>query len=84
MVTPGDRGPAREHFSVLKYLIDELYAHDENGVYTDTFPDIGALRDAARISIEAAGAVRMVAATQTFAVCLRTVLWLILFRATRT
>ncbi len=61
MVTPGDRGPAREHFSVLKYLIDELYAHDENGVYTDTFPDIGALRDAARISIEAAGAVRMVA-----------------------
>jgi hypothetical protein len=59
VVTPGQRGPDRESFYVLKYLIDELYAHDSSGVYTDTFPDIGALRDAARISIEAAGAVRM-------------------------
>lgn len=59
VVTPGERGPDRERFTVLKHLIDELYAHDEGGVYDDTFPDIGALRDAARISIEAAGAVRL-------------------------
>lgn len=58
-VTPGLRGPDREQFVVLKYLIDELYAHDEHGVYDDSFPDIGALRDAARIAIEAAGAVRL-------------------------
>ncbi|WP_448208603.1 DNA double-strand break repair nuclease NurA [Azospirillum sp. sgz302134] len=60
VVTPGERGPSRERFIVLKQLIDELYAHVEGGVYEDTFPDVGALRDAARISIEAAGAVRMV------------------------
>ncbi|MEW6595308.1 MAG: DNA double-strand break repair nuclease NurA [Thermodesulfobacteriota bacterium] len=59
VVTPGMRGTDREQFTVLKCLIDELYAHAEGGVYSDTFPDIGALRDAARISIETAGAVRM-------------------------
>jgi hypothetical protein len=59
VVTPGNKGPERESFTVLKYLIDELYAHSEAGVYSDSFPDIGALRDAARISIEAAGAVRL-------------------------
>lgn len=58
-VIPGDRSPAREKFTVLKYLIDELYASGEDGVYEETFPDISALRDAARISIEAAGAVKM-------------------------
>jgi len=58
-VVPGAQGTDRESFIVLKHLIDELYAHDESGVYDDTFPDIGALRDAARISIEAAGAVRL-------------------------
>lgn len=63
VVTPGERGPSRERFIVLKQLIDELYAHAEGGVYEDTFPDVGALRDAARISIEAAGAVRMVGET---------------------
>jgi hypothetical protein len=61
VVTPGDRSPAREEFTVLKCLIDELYAHEDGGVYSDSFPDIGALRDAARIGIEAAGAVRMLA-----------------------
>ena len=61
VVTPGIRGEARERFTMLKYLIDELYSHAEGGVYEDTFPDIGALRDAARITIESAGAVRMVA-----------------------
>jgi hypothetical protein len=58
-VVPGETGPNRESFIVLKQLIDELYAHDEGGVYSDSFPDIGALRDAARISIEAAGAVKL-------------------------
>ncbi len=59
VVTPGVRDESREHFTMLKYLIDELYSHGEGGVYEDSFPDIGALRDAARIVIESAGAVRM-------------------------
>jgi len=59
LVTPGDRTPGREQFTMLKHLIDDLYAHAEGGVYDDVFPDIGALRDAARISIEAAGVVQM-------------------------
>lgn len=59
VVRPGDRSPQREHFIMLKHLIDELYAPPDGGVYNDSFPDIGALRDAARISIEAAGAVRI-------------------------
>lgn len=58
-VIPGQAGPDRESFVVLKQLIDELYAHSEGGVYSDSFPDIGALRDAARISVEAAGAVKL-------------------------
>ncbi|MDR2489002.1 MAG: DNA double-strand break repair nuclease NurA [Desulfovibrio sp.] len=58
-VIPGDYSPGREKFTILKYLIDELYASGEDGVYKETFPDISALRDAARISIEAAGAVKM-------------------------
>lgn len=60
VVTPGDTSPAREQFTMLKYLIDELYAGDATGVFRDSFPDIGALRDAARISIETAGAVQLV------------------------
>lgn len=59
LVTPGEIGPEREQFTMLKHLIDELYAHADGGVYDDSFPDIGALRDAARISIEAAGAVQL-------------------------
>jgi len=59
IVTPGVHGPDRERFIVLKHLIDELYAYDDQGVYEETFPDISALRDAARISIEAAGAVHL-------------------------
>ena len=58
-VVPGTLGPQRESFVVLKQLIDELYSHEEGGVYSDSFPDIGALRDAARISVEAAGAVKL-------------------------
>jgi hypothetical protein len=60
VVTPGKTGATRERFTVLKHLIDELYAHAEGGVYESSFPDIGALRDAARISVETAGAVRMI------------------------
>lgn len=59
LVRPGDKSPAREQFTMLKYLIDDLYAYAEGGVYGDIFPDMGALRDAARISIEAAGVVQM-------------------------
>jgi hypothetical protein len=59
IVTPGQTGPDREQFTMLKHLIDELYAHADGGVYDSSFPDTGALRDAARISVEAAGAVRM-------------------------
>ena len=60
-VTPGVAGETREHFTHLKFLIDELYSYDEeNGVFSDSFPDVGALRDAARISVEAGGAVQLV------------------------
>lgn len=59
IVTPGDRSDEREQFITLKKLIAELYADPDGSVYSGSFPDPGALRDAARISIEAAGAVRM-------------------------
>ncbi len=58
-VVPGDHSSEREKFTVLKCLIDELYASGDEGVFLDCFPDLGALRDAARISIEAAGAVHL-------------------------
>ena len=60
-VIPGHHGSDREEFTFLKHLIDELYTDEHGGVYDDSFPDTGALRDAARISIEAAGGVRMLA-----------------------
>lgn len=59
LVTPGDSTPQRETFLVLKKLISELYAGAEGGVYDGSFPDYSALRDAARISIEAAGGVHI-------------------------
>lgn len=58
-VIPGNYGPDREAFTTLKLLISELYAAEDGSVYKGSFPDISALRDAARISIEAAGSVRM-------------------------
>lgn len=58
-VVPGDHSPEREKFTVLKCLIDELYTSGDEGVFSDSFPDLGALRDAARISIEAGGAVNL-------------------------
>ncbi len=60
VVRPGDYSADRERFIMLKRLIDELYSPPDGGVYDDSFPDLGALRDAARISIEAAGAVRVI------------------------
>lgn len=59
IVTPGDRSEARERFVMVKHLIDELYVAPAGGIYTTLFPDSGALRDAARISVESAGAVHI-------------------------
>lgn len=59
IVTPGETGESREHFTMLKHLVDELYSDEAGGAYDDSFPDVSALRDAARISIEAAGGVQM-------------------------
>jgi hypothetical protein len=60
-VTPGIHDETREQFTHLKFLIDELYTYDDgNSVFSDSFPDVGALRDAARISVEAGGAVQLV------------------------
>jgi hypothetical protein len=59
IVRPGDTTPERERFIVVKKLINELYTSSDGGMYDGRFPDIGALRDASRISIEAAGAVRL-------------------------
>lgn len=59
IVKPGDRSPERERFITLKKMINELYTYDDGGVYINSFPDVSALRDAARISIEAAGAVKI-------------------------
>ena len=59
VVVPGDISDEREEFVMLKQLIDDLFEHEDGGVYEALFPDYGALRDAARITIEAAGAVRL-------------------------
>lgn len=60
IVRPGNTTPEREQFIELKRLISELYASADGGVYDGHFPEVSALRDAARISIEAAGAVKLV------------------------
>lgn len=60
IVRPGDRSEQRESFIPLKMLISELYMSPDGSVYDGSFPDLGALRDAARISIEAAGGARLV------------------------
>jgi hypothetical protein len=60
IVTPGLSGEEREQFVMVKHLIDELYVPPPGGgIYAGLFPDMGALRDAARISVEAAGAVHI-------------------------
>lgn len=60
-VIPGDHTVDREDFRMMNCLINELYTNgDENqGVFSESFPDPDALRDAARISIEAAGVVQL-------------------------
>jgi hypothetical protein len=61
IVTPGRSDGEREQFVMVKHLIDELYFRPpDTGVYGAIFPDLGALRDAARICVEAAGAVQIV------------------------
>lgn len=61
IVRPGVTGDDREQFIMVKHLIDELYTPvPGNGIYAGMFPDPGALRDAARISVEAAGGVQIV------------------------
>jgi hypothetical protein len=60
IVKPGMSGDERERFVMVKHLIDELFVPPPGGaVYTGLFPDPGALRDAARISVECAGAVHI-------------------------
>lgn len=59
IVEPGRIDDEREQFVMAKHLIDELYSPPQRGVYEGLFPDPGALRDAARISVETAGAVRL-------------------------
>lgn len=59
VVTPGDHSGQREKFITLKKLISELYAAPASSIYDGAFPDPGALRDAARISVEAAGGVQV-------------------------
>lgn len=60
VVTPGRTGTDREQFIMVKHLIDELYSPvPDNGVFAGLFPDPGPLRDAARISVEAAGGVQV-------------------------
>lgn len=57
IVRPGNETPAREQMAMENHLVDELYRRN-GGVFVDQYSDVGALRDAARISLEAAGAVR--------------------------
>lgn len=54
LVRPGTRGPEREDFKTVLQLVDETYA-----VFKGGFPDSGALRDAARISIETAAGLQI-------------------------
>ncbi len=61
IVRPGITGDDREQFIMVKHLIDELYSPvPGSGIFASMFPDPGALRDAARISVEAAGGVQIV------------------------
>ena len=54
LVRPGDRTKDREKFLVVRQLVDEIYE-----IFNGAFPDTGALRDAARISLEAAAALQV-------------------------
>lgn len=57
VVVPGQSDSERESFRVEKQLVDELFeTNPGTGIFDDAFDDVGKLRDAARISLEAAGA----------------------------
>lgn len=60
MVRPGQRDGERETFSIRPQLVDELFATSGRGIFNGLYPDMGAVRDAARMATEAAGAVEVV------------------------
>jgi hypothetical protein len=62
LVRPGHRGDNRESFRISPQLVDELFEASGRGVFNGLYPDIGAVRDAARMATEAAGAVNVVEA----------------------
>jgi hypothetical protein len=59
VVTPGGETAGREELRMERQLVDELYATPPRGVFARPFPDHGALRDAARMSLEAGGAIAL-------------------------
>jgi hypothetical protein len=59
LVRPGARGENREIFRISPQLVDELFDTQGRGIFNDLYPDIGAVRDAARMAVEAAGAVEV-------------------------
>jgi len=57
VVIPGRSDRNRESFTIEKQLVDELFeATPGNGIFDDVFDDVGKLRETARITVEAAGA----------------------------
>jgi hypothetical protein len=60
LVRPGQRGDGREIFNIQPQLVDELFAASGGGIFNGLYPDMGAVRDAARMATEAAGAVEVV------------------------
>lgn len=65
LVRPGDRSEKRESFQINPQLVDELFAGRGGGAFKSLYPDMGAVRDTARISMEAAGAVNAVNVEET-------------------
>lgn len=62
VVVPGRTDADRESFTMEKQLVDELFESTPgHGLFDDLFDDVGKLRDAARISVETAGALTSLA-----------------------
>lgn len=59
VVTPGETGSQREQFDFEIQLVDDLFDQSPAGTYDALFDDIAKLRDAARISCEAAGVISL-------------------------
>ena len=55
IVRPGRRGDDRESFRISPQLVDELFEAAGRGVFNGLYPDIGAVRDAARMATEGTG-----------------------------